>query len=164
MAKSYAYEPHNPKDHKYEESIYQNSKVINSKVITLQEAINLGLEFSPEVKSSKDGIAAAQSLEKQAGYWSNPNFEIEAANIAGTGPYTGSDSAEYTYSLSKSIDISGKRYARKNAATQAKNAATQGDFELAVQLLDKAKQECQLSRQQAAQQNELVDLVPYYLK
>ena len=123
VAKSYAYEPHNPKDHKYEESIYQNSKVINSKVITLQEAINLGLEFSPEVKSSKDGIAAAQGLEKQAGYWSNPNFEIEAANIAGTGPYTGSDSAEYTYSLSKSIDISGKRYARKNAATQAKNAA-----------------------------------------
>lgn len=123
VAKSYAYEPHNPKDHKYEESIYQNSKVINSKVITLQEAINLGLEFSPEVKSSKDGIAAAQGLEKQAGYWSNPNFEIEAENIAGTGPYTGSDSAEYTYSLSKSIDISGKRYARKNAATQAKNAA-----------------------------------------
>ena len=118
MAKSYAYEPHNPKDHKYEESIYQNSKVI-----TLQEAINLGLEFSPEVKSSKDGITAAKGLEKQAGYWSNPNFEIEAENIAGTGPYTGSDSAEYTYSLSKSIDISGKRYARKNAATQAKNAA-----------------------------------------
>ncbi|OUV63677.1 MAG: hypothetical protein CBC79_01350 [Gammaproteobacteria bacterium TMED119] len=51
-----------------------------------------------------------------------------------------------------------------NIITQAKNAATQGDFELAVQLLDKAKQECQLSRQQAAQQNELVDLVPYYLK
>ena len=47
---------------------------------------------------------------------------------------------------------------------QAKNAATQGDFEQAVQLLDAAKQECQLSRQQAAQQNELVDLVPYYLK
>jgi len=118
MAKSYAYEPHNPKDHKYEESIYQNSKVI-----TLQEAINLGLEFSPEVKSSKDGITAAKGLEKQAGYWSNPNFEIEAENIAGTGPYTGSDSAEYTYSLSKSIDISGKRYARKNAATQAKKCS-----------------------------------------
>ena len=116
--KSYAYEPHTPKDHKYEESIYQNSKVI-----TLEEAIALGLEFSPEVKSSKAGIAVARGLERQAGYWSNPNFEIEAENIAGTGPYTGSDSAEYTYSLSKSIDISGKRSARKNAASQAKKAA-----------------------------------------
>lgn len=117
-SKSYAYEPHTPKDHKYEESIYQNSKVI-----TLEEAITLGMEFSPEVKSSKAGIAAARGLEKQAGYWNNPNFEIEAENIAGTGPYTGSDSAEYTYSLSKSIDISGKRIARKNAASQAKKAA-----------------------------------------
>lgn len=116
--KSYAYEPHTPKDHKYEESIYQNSKVI-----TLEEAITLGMEFSPEVKSSKAGIAVARGLEKQAGYWKNPNFEIEAENIAGTGPYTGSDSAEYTYSLSKSIDISGKRIARKNAASQAKKAA-----------------------------------------
>jgi cobalt-zinc-cadmium efflux system outer membrane protein len=117
-SESYAYEPHTPRDHKYEESIYQNSKVI-----TLEEAITLGMEFSPEVKSSKAGIAAARGLEKQAGYWKNPNFEIEAENIAGTGPYTGSNSAEYTYSLSKSIDISGKRSARKNAASQAKKAA-----------------------------------------
>ena len=117
-SESYAYEPHTPRDHKYEESIYQNSKVI-----TLEEAITLGMEFSPEVKSSKAGIAAARGLEKQAGYWKNPNFEIEAENIAGTGPYTGSNSAEYTYSLSKSIDISGKRTARKNAASQAKKAA-----------------------------------------
>lgn len=36
-SKSYAYEPHTHKDHKYEESIYQNSKVI-----TLEEAITLG--------------------------------------------------------------------------------------------------------------------------
>ena len=117
-SESYAYEPHTPRDHKYEESIYKNSKVI-----TLEEAITLGMEFSPEVKSSKAGIAAARGLEKQAGYWKNPNFEIEAENIAGTGPYTGSNSAEYTYSLSKSIDISGKRTARKNAASQAKKAA-----------------------------------------
>ena len=116
--KSYAYEPHTHKDHKYEESIYQNNKVI-----TLEEAIALGIEFSPEVKSSKAGISAAKGLEKQAGYWNNPNFEIEAENISGTGPYSGSDSAEYTYSLSKSIDISGKRSARKNAASQAKKAA-----------------------------------------
>ena len=117
-SESYAYEPHAPKDHKYEESIYQNSKVI-----TLKEAISLGLEFSPEVKSSKAGIAAARGLEKQAGYWRNPNFEIEAENIAGTGPYTNSNSAEYTYSLSQSIDINGKRVARKRAASQIKKAA-----------------------------------------
>ncbi len=118
VAKSYAYEPHKPKDHKYEESIYQNNKVI-----TLEEAINLALKFSPAVKSSKAGVTAARGLERQAGYWSNPELEIEAENISGTGPYSGSDSAEYTYSLSKSLDISGKRSARKNAATQAKKAA-----------------------------------------
>ncbi len=117
-SESYAYEPHTSKGHKYEESIYQNSKVI-----TLEEAITLGLEFSPEVKSSKAGIAVARGLEKQAGYWHNPNFEIEAENIAGTGPYTNSNSAEYTYSLSQSIDINGERVARKRAASQIKKAA-----------------------------------------
>ncbi len=118
VVKSYAYEPHKPKDHKYEESIYQNNKVI-----TLEEAINLALKFSPEVKSSEAGVMAARGLERQAGYWNNPELEVEAENISGTGPYSGSDSAEYTYSLSKSLDISGKRSARKNAATQAKKAA-----------------------------------------
>ena len=116
--KVYAYEPHASKDHKYEESIYQNSLVI-----TLKDAIDLAFDFSPEIKSSKSEIDAARGLEKQAGYWKNPELEIEAENISGTGPYSGSNSAEYTYSLSKSIDVSGKRFTRKKAAKEARNAA-----------------------------------------
>ncbi len=119
VAKSYAYEPHASKDHIYKESIYQSNITI-----TLKDAIELATKFSPELKSYQAGVDAAKGSEKQAGYWSNPELEIEAENIAGTGPYSGSNSAEYTYSLTKSLDISGKRFARKKAATEARKAAS----------------------------------------
>lgn len=48
--------------------------------------------------------------------------------------------------------------------TAAKLAATGNNFEQAVVLLDKARQQCQLSRQQAEQQMELSKIVPYYLQ
>lgn len=114
----YASEPHGSKDHIYEESLYKNDQIL-----TLKKATNLAIEFSPALKSSRDGVMAAIGSEKQAGYWANPELEIEAENIAGSGQYSGANSAEYTYSLSQPIDISGKRSARKKAAAQARKAA-----------------------------------------
>ena len=115
----YASEPHEAKDHNiYEESIYENNQIL-----TLKEATNLAIDFSPALKSSKAGVDAARGSEKQAGYWANPELEIEAENIAGNGQYSGSNSAEYTYSLSQPIDISGQRSARKKAALHTRKAA-----------------------------------------
>jgi cobalt-zinc-cadmium efflux system outer membrane protein len=117
-SESYAYEPHTSEDHKYEGSIYSNNQKI-----TLQDAIDLAMKFSPELKASEAQVMAARGSERQAGYWNNPELEIEAENISGTGPYTDSNLAEYTYSLTKSIDISGKRSARKKVASSARKAA-----------------------------------------
>lgn len=114
----YANEPHDSKDHVYEESIYKNDQIL-----TLKEATDLALEFSPALRSSKDGVRAARGSEKQAGYWASPELEIEAENIAGSGQYSGSNSAEYTYSLSQAIDISGKIPARKKVALENRKAA-----------------------------------------
>lgn len=98
----------------------------NDKLL-LQEAIDIGLNYSPELKSSQAAFMATKGLEEQAGYWDNPILGIQAENIAGTGPYSRLNSAEYTYSITKSVDITGKRFVRKSAATQVKNTAN-SDF------------------------------------
>ncbi len=116
---AYAKEPHKSKDHKYSDSVYKNENVI-----TLKGATDLAIQFSPDLKSYKAGVGAARGSEKQAGYWKNPELEIEVEDIGGTGQYSGSNSAQYTYSLSKSLDISGRRFARKGAAGEARKAAT----------------------------------------
>lgn len=115
---AYAKEPHSSRSHKYKESIYKSSNIM-----TLQEAVNLAVEFSPQLKASKAGVMAAKGIEKQAGYWKNPELEIEAENIAGSGQFSGSDSAEYTYGLSQTIEIGGKRSARKKSAFESRKVA-----------------------------------------
>lgn len=95
----------------------------NQDLFTLEDAIEIGLEFSPQVKSFESAYDASLGLEKQAGSWNNPNLSIQAENVAGSGRYSGSKQAEYTYSISKSIDINKKRFVKKNAATEIKKAA-----------------------------------------
>ena len=115
---TWAAEPHGSDAHQYEESIYNNGPVV-----TLDDAIQKAIDASPRLKSVTAGFEAAKGAEDQAGYWPNPELGFEAENVAGGGQFSGTDSAEYTYGLSQTVEIGGKRSARKNAAQAVREAA-----------------------------------------
>ncbi len=114
----HAGEPHSSKEHHYKGSVYNNGEVL-----TLSNAIKRAIETSPRLKSVSARLDAAKGSQDQAGYWQNPELYLEAENIAGSGAYSGTDSAEYSYGVSQKFEIGGKRSARKGAAMAIHNAA-----------------------------------------
>jgi cobalt-zinc-cadmium efflux system outer membrane protein len=113
-----AEEPHSPEAHKHAECVYNAGSVL-----TLPDAIQSALDYSPRLKSAAAGVEAAKGVENQAGYLPNPEIGFEAGNVAGSGEFGGTDSAEFTYSLTQTVEIGGKRSARRNAAEAARGAA-----------------------------------------
>lgn len=113
-----AEEPHSPEVHKHAECIYNAGSVL-----TLSDAIQNALDYSPRLKSAAAGVEAAKGAENQAGYLPNPEIGLEAGNIAGSGEFGGTDSGEFTYSLTQTVEIGGKRSARRNAAKAARGVA-----------------------------------------
>ena len=118
---TWAAEPHGSEAHQYEDSIYNNGPVV-----TLEDAVKKALDASPRLKSAAAGLEAAKGAEDQAGSWLNPELGFEAENVAGGGQFSGTDSAEYTYGLSQTVEIGGKRSARQNAAQAVREAAQTG--------------------------------------
>lgn len=117
----WATEPHGSDAHQYEDSIYNNGPMV-----TLEDAIKKALDASPRLKSAAAGLEAAKGAEDQAGAWLNPELGFEAENVAGGGQFSGTDAAEYTYGLSQTVEIGGKRSARQNAAQALREAAQTG--------------------------------------
>ncbi|MYB25969.1 MAG: TolC family protein [Candidatus Dadabacteria bacterium] len=113
-----AEEPHLPEAHKHAECIYSGSSVL-----TLPDAIQNALDYSPRLKSAVASVEAAKGVENQAGYLPNPEIGFEAGNVVGSGGFGGTDSAELTYSLTQTVEIGGERSARRNAAKAAHGAA-----------------------------------------
>lgn len=113
-----AEEPHLPEAHKHTECVYSTGPVL-----TLSDAIQDALNYSPRLKSAAAGVEAAEGMENQAGYLPNPEIGFEAGNVAGSGGFGGTESAELTYSLTQTVEIGGKRSARRNAAKAARGAA-----------------------------------------
>ena len=111
-------EPHSPDAHKYEASIYNNGPVV-----TLDDAIKKAMDASPRLESAQAGVDAAKGAEDQAGYWPNPELGFEAENVAGSGNFSGTDSAEYTLGINQTVEIGGKRGARQNAAKAFRESA-----------------------------------------
>lgn len=118
---TWAAEPHGSDAHKYEDSIYNNGPVV-----TLDDAIKKALDASPRLKSATAGLEAAKGAEDQAGAWLNPKLGFEAENVAGGGQFSGTNAAEYTYGLSQTIEIGGKRSARQGAAKAMREATQTG--------------------------------------
>ena len=112
-----AEEPHLPEAHKHAECIYGTGPLL-----TLSDAIQDALDYSPRLKSVAAGVEVAKGVENQAGYLPNPEVGFEAGNIAGSGGFGGTESAELTYSLTQTVEIGGKRSARSNAAKAARGA------------------------------------------
>ncbi len=92
-------------------------------ILTLEEATDMAIAVSPALKASMAMRDAAIGRETQAGLWQNPELELEVENFAGTGPFDGTDSAEYFAGLSQTFEIGGKRGARQEEASLLRSVA-----------------------------------------
>ncbi len=84
--------------------------------LDLPTAISRVVGNHPALSVAEAEILATQSEALQAGLWQNPVLGAEAENVFGSGDYSGGDSAEYTFSLSQTFQLGGKRAKRKEAA------------------------------------------------
>jgi cobalt-zinc-cadmium efflux system outer membrane protein len=89
----------------------------------LNEAINAALRNAPELREAQAMLGAADGERRQAGALPNPTLGIEAENVAGSGAYTGTDGMEATVSIGQTIELGGKRSARKAMAERGQDLA-----------------------------------------
>jgi cobalt-zinc-cadmium efflux system outer membrane protein len=111
----------------------EQAAIKDDAVLTLSEAIQKALDASPRLKSASAGLDAAKGLQEQAGYMPNPQLEILAENVAGSGRFSGFDSAETTFGVSQEIEWGGKRGYRQQAAT---HGTTYGEYGLTIERLN----------------------------
>lgn len=102
-----------------------SAPVSDTAILSLDSAISKALQGSPILAGAQASLSAAQGIERQSALFTNPEIAIEAENLAGSGPYRGADSAEYTYSLSQKVELGGKRSSRRSVAGAERLATTQ---------------------------------------
>ena len=91
--------------------------------MTLAQALALALEKNPELAVFSAEIRAADARRLQASLFPNPELEAEVENIAGSGDFSGTRSAETTIQLSQLILLGGKRSSAVRAATLEREVA-----------------------------------------
>lgn len=84
--------------------------------VTLQQAISLAIERSPELQAFAWDAQSSLARIRQARLWENPELEYERENFGGTGKFSGSDIAESTLSLAQTLPLGGKRTQRRKIA------------------------------------------------
>lgn len=106
--------------------------------LTLSRALDLAGASAPALEAASAGLRAAEAARTIAGLRPNPTINIEAENVAGTGPYSGTQSMEATTSLQLPIELGGKRSARVAVADAQRDRAgieraiAQADLRFAV--------------------------------
>lgn len=90
---------------------------------SLDGLIAKALVDSPRLKGMAFAFEAAEGARDQAGVFPNPEVGVQAENIAGQGPYRGTDAAEITYGVSQLIELGGKISAREQIAGQGREVA-----------------------------------------
>lgn len=83
-----------------------------SQTITLQTALQRALNASPRLTAAERDIGIATGQRIQAGALINPELSYEIDDVAGSGPYRGTKSAESTLQISQLFELFGKRDAR----------------------------------------------------
>jgi cobalt-zinc-cadmium efflux system outer membrane protein len=111
---------------------------LSSQALTLDDALRLAAEKSPELRAARAEAQAASADIRAVSTWSNPELGFEAEGLGGD--YNGTDSAEYTLSLSQEFPTSGKIRKARAVGVHAAEAAqiairqTGRRFETAVRL------------------------------
>ncbi|MGD8175094.1 TolC family protein [Marinimicrobium sp. ARAG 43.8] len=84
--------------------------------LTLQQALAYTLERHPELSQFPYRQRAADARALQAGLSPNPELSLEVENVAGSGRFSGTDSAEASLVLSQLIELGGKQASREKVA------------------------------------------------
>lgn len=108
----------------------------NTNKLDLVSAYQKTLKRSPILKEAKSQLEIAIAELEQASAWLNPDFEFEMENFNGSGQFSGTNVAEYTYSLSQKFEVGGKRTARTETALKRLRAA-EADYIIAERLVKK---------------------------
>ncbi len=103
---------------------FSSFNVKAEEVLKMEDAIAKAFVSSPQINILKAELKNFEGKRKQAGLWQNPEFSFEAENFGGAGELSGNNGAEYTYTLSQTIEIGGKISSRVNAVDNLKNSAT----------------------------------------
>src|SRR3546814_2351785 len=91
---------------------------------TVDRALELAGVVPPSLEAATADIRAAEAGRRVAGLRPNPSVMVEAENVAGSGPYRGTQSLEATTSLTLPIALGGKRSARIAVADHRTARAT----------------------------------------
>ena len=98
--------------------------------VTLRECLQYALQHSPQLKPYTFELLAQEGLVEQAGLPPNPELELEAENLLGTGQFQGADSVEATVLIRQLLERGNKRSLRVHAALTEKRLV-QDEWELA---------------------------------
>lgn len=93
--------------------------------LTLRQAVDSALRSNPELGVFAYDLRHQRGRETQAGLGPNPALTLSIEDLAGSGPYAGTETAQSTFALSQVIELGGKRARRVDAA-----AAERGVLEI----------------------------------
>jgi cobalt-zinc-cadmium efflux system outer membrane protein len=97
--------------------------------LTMAQALALTLRKSPALAASSWDIRAAEAQVIQARLKPNPELNLTAEDVTGSGDYSSGDNAEHTLQLSQLVELGGKRAAR---TAQAQINTTLAGFDYQV--------------------------------
>lgn len=98
--------------------------------LTLDDAITRTLQQHPQLASFAREVEAREFEARQAGLYPNPELALEMENFAGSGDYSGTDSAETTVLLSQRLELGNQRTRRQELGRRHTQLAEQ-EYQLA---------------------------------
>jgi len=87
------------------------------KGLALEDALRLALERNPQIRAAHFAVQAANGRRLQAGTIPNPTLSAEVEDFGGSGESRGFDTAQTTIAFEQTIELGGKRAARKRTTT-----------------------------------------------
>ena len=98
-------------------------------VLRLGDALAAALLRNPELAADAYEVRAREAALVQAGAHPNPTLSVEIEDFAGSGQFRGFESSQTTLLLRQLIELGGKRAARLDLATAARDLAS-WDYEV----------------------------------
>ena len=84
--------------------------------MTLGRALRLAFEYSPILEAQAWETASHHGVVEQAALLPNPEFFTDVENVAGSGDFRSTDSAETTFGVAIPLELGGKRAKRTRLA------------------------------------------------
>lgn len=93
------------------------------KPLSLEEAFARAEAADPSLLAADARLEASKAAERQADALPNPSIGLEVENFGGSGPNRSLNSAETTLAIEQTVELGGKREARRRLAQREGDAA-----------------------------------------